>query len=108
MKVTVETAADGTGTIVPAQTMKVGDTLTCYPILRDDAGNFASNVVADSPGLGKTTTPPLPNIRTLTASADKKTLTFKPTMPGGCVSWCHVYTPGVGALPSGAIHVVAA
>jgi len=47
-KVRVETAADGSGTIVPLQDLISGSNLTAYAITRDASDNFVTNVVADS------------------------------------------------------------
>ena len=47
-KVRVETAADGSGTVVPGQTLPSGSTLTVYAISRDAADNFVGNVAASS------------------------------------------------------------
>ena len=45
-QVRVETAADGSGTVVPAQNVASGSTLTVYAISRDANGNFVANVTA--------------------------------------------------------------
>ena len=45
-QVRVETAADGSGTIVPAQSLASGSSLTAYAISRDSIGNFVANVSA--------------------------------------------------------------
>ena len=45
-KVRVETAVDGTGTVVPAQTVASGSSLTVFPIRRDAGDNFIDNVAA--------------------------------------------------------------
>src|SRR5439155_4847494 len=47
-QVRVETAADGSGTVVPAQNVPAGNPLTVYSISRDAANNFVDNVAADS------------------------------------------------------------
>jgi hypothetical protein len=47
-QVRVETAADGTGVLVPAQSVASGSTLTVYSITRDAAGNFLANLAADA------------------------------------------------------------
>jgi hypothetical protein len=39
----VETKADGSGTVVPAQTVYIGKNLTVYSITRDQYGNFVGN-----------------------------------------------------------------
>src|SRR5439155_585009 len=44
--VRVETAADGSGTVVPAQNLTAGNALTVYAITRDASGNFVANVAA--------------------------------------------------------------
>jgi hypothetical protein len=46
-KVNVETAANGSGTIVPAQSLASGSSLTVYAITRDAANNFVGNIAAD-------------------------------------------------------------
>ena len=43
-QVKVETAADGSGTVVGAQSVTAGNTLTVYAITRDAQGNFVANV----------------------------------------------------------------
>lgn len=48
IKVNVETAADGTGEIVPDQTIILNTSLSVYAISRDAAGNYISNVAADT------------------------------------------------------------
>ena len=42
----VETAADGSGTVVPAQNVTSGNTVTGYAITRDASGNFVANAAA--------------------------------------------------------------
>src|SRR4029077_2489283 len=44
--VRVETAANGTGTVVPAQTVVAGSFVTGYSISRDLYGNFVANAAA--------------------------------------------------------------
>ena len=46
-KISIETASDGNGTIVPAQLLPTGSSLTVYAITRDASGNFVANVAAD-------------------------------------------------------------
>jgi hypothetical protein len=50
-KVRVETAADGSGAVVPEQTLESGLSITVYSITRDASNNFVENVTADSWGL---------------------------------------------------------
>ena len=45
-QVLVETAANGSGTVVPAQNVASGSTLTVYSISRDAGNNFVANVSA--------------------------------------------------------------
>jgi hypothetical protein len=44
----VETAPDGSGTVVAAQSLSSGSSLTVYAIARDSLKNFAANAVADA------------------------------------------------------------
>ncbi|MBI5021905.1 MAG: T9SS type A sorting domain-containing protein [Ignavibacteriales bacterium] len=44
IKVSVETAADGSGTIVPAQDLTAGNSITAYSIERDLYDNFVQNI----------------------------------------------------------------
>lgn len=46
-EVQVETLADGSGSVVSAQSVQSGDLITAFSVSRDDAGNFIENVVAD-------------------------------------------------------------
>ncbi|KKO20531.1 MAG: hypothetical protein BROFUL_00753, partial [Candidatus Brocadia fulgida] len=46
-KVRVETVADGSGTVVPLQSITSGRSITVYAIERDDYDNFVANVAAD-------------------------------------------------------------
>lgn len=47
-KVRVETAADGSGTIVPAQSLASETSITVYAITRDSLDHFVANVAADA------------------------------------------------------------
>ena len=47
-KLNVETAADGSGTIVAAQDLISGNTLTVYAVTRDAQDNFVENAIAES------------------------------------------------------------
>jgi len=46
-RVQVETAADGSGTIVPAQDVPAGSMISVYAVSRDAGGNFIANVQAE-------------------------------------------------------------
>ncbi|MDP2912796.1 MAG: carboxypeptidase regulatory-like domain-containing protein, partial [Candidatus Omnitrophota bacterium] len=47
-KILVETKVDGSGTVVTAQSVALGATVTGYAISRDASNNFVANVAADS------------------------------------------------------------
>jgi hypothetical protein len=47
-KVNIETSANGSGTVVPAQTLATGSSLTVYSVTRDQYSNFIGNATADS------------------------------------------------------------
>ena len=47
-RIQVETVADGSGTVVPAQGMITGDSITLYAITRTSSDVFVANVAADS------------------------------------------------------------
>jgi uncharacterized repeat protein (TIGR02543 family) len=46
-QIRVETMANGTGTIVPSQTVNSGSSITCYAITRDKFGNFIANAAGN-------------------------------------------------------------
>jgi hypothetical protein len=46
--VTVETSANGTGTVAPPESLNVGGSITVYAITRDGLHNFVANVAADA------------------------------------------------------------
>jgi hypothetical protein len=47
-QIRVETAANGTGSVVPTQNIIAGNSITVYSIARDQAGNFISNRALNS------------------------------------------------------------
>ena len=47
-KIRVETQPDGTGTVLAAQNLTAGNSLTAYSISRDQFNNFLANIAADS------------------------------------------------------------
>jgi hypothetical protein len=53
-KILVETKPDGSGVVVPAQTLNSGSTLTVYAIARDGSNTFVANVAATWSLLSKT------------------------------------------------------
>ena len=50
----VETAANGTGTVVPAQSVVSGKAITVYAVARDASNNYIANVLADWTIVNKT------------------------------------------------------
>jgi hypothetical protein len=53
-QVIVETAADGSGTVVPAQDVNTGNSITVYAITRDASNNFVANIAVSWSLVGKT------------------------------------------------------
>ncbi|MCF7803340.1 MAG: T9SS type A sorting domain-containing protein [Candidatus Marinimicrobia bacterium] len=47
-QVRVETSADGSGDVVPAQNLSAGNSITVYSVSRDQYGNFLQNIAAES------------------------------------------------------------
>jgi hypothetical protein len=83
VQVSVETAADGTGTVVATQSLKATDPLTVYSITRDQFGNFVANAAADSWSLiSKTGGITDAN---LTVSGDKKSAVIIGHVAGTCI-----------------------
>ena len=80
-QIRVETSANGTGTVVNDRSMPSGSTLTVYAVGRDAAGNFVSNVAADSWSLQNKTGGVADG--DLVGSADRKTATFTARLLGG-------------------------
>jgi hypothetical protein len=73
-KVRVETAANGSGVVVPAQSLASGSSITGYAITRDVSDNFIANVVADSWSLVNTTGGVVPG--DLLPSGDQRNAVF--------------------------------
>jgi hypothetical protein len=74
-KVRVETKADGSGIVVPDQTVPSGDSIHVYAVTRDSANNFVANVAATAWSLtGKTGSVVDGD---LVAASDKKSAVFK-------------------------------
>ncbi|EEF59428.1 MBG domain-containing protein [Pedosphaera parvula] len=79
--VRVETKANGTGTLVPAQAFGLGTSaLTVYAISRDSQSNFVANVAATAWTLQNVTGGVVSG--DLVPSADKKSATFTPNHAG--------------------------
>ncbi len=100
-KISVETAADGSGTLVPAQSLAAGSSLTLYAIARTADNAFAANVSANWS---------MPTMTSgvasgdLVPSADAKSATFT----GGLLGTAVVKADANGwtATPSGTLTVV--
>jgi len=70
----VETAADGSGTIVPLQSVSSGSTITVYAITRDVSDNFVANGAATAWSLQSKTGGVVDG--DLVASGDSKSAVF--------------------------------
>ena len=96
VSVDVETAADGSGTAVAAQTISVGGSLTAYAVTRDAGGHVIANAVA---------TWSLTNITggivasDLIASSDNKSAIFTPHASGSAT--LHAVVSGLTSIDSG-------
>jgi hypothetical protein len=100
--VRVETKLDGTGTVVPAQTVVTGASLTAYAISRDASGNFVANVAATW-----SLTNPTGGVAAgdLVASGDAKSATFTGHLAGTAA--IHAVVSGLTSTDSGTLTVVA-
>ena len=78
-QVRVETAADGSGTVVPAQGVTAGNSITVYAIARDVNNNFVTNTPATWSLAGKTGGVANGD---LVASGDTKSATFTGHLAG--------------------------
>lgn len=78
--VRVETAADGSGSVVGPQELSSGSTLTVYAISRDSVGNFVANVAADSWALINKTGDVVDG--DLVAAGDRKSATLTGALAG--------------------------
>ncbi len=79
-QVRVETAADGSGSVVSAQNLTAGSTITAYAISRDALGGFVANVAADSWSLANVTGGVVAG--DLVASGDMKSATLTARVQG--------------------------
>jgi len=100
-QVRVETAADGSGTVVPAQNLASGSVITVYAITRDASNNFIANVAADSWSLTSVTGGVLPT--DLVASGDRKSAVFTAHVTGSAA--IHATATGLTSTDSGLITV---
>ncbi len=101
-QVRIETAANGTGTVVPAQSLATGSAITGYAISRDSAGGFIANVPANwsltsiSGGVVATD---------LVVAGDAKSATFTGHAAGSAI--IHPAVSGLTSVDSGTITVTA-
>jgi autotransporter-associated beta strand protein len=99
--VQVETAPNGSGTIVPAQTIPSSFLLTAYASIRDVGGNFLSNSSA-AWSLSNTTSGVMQS--NLVPSVDNLSATFTAGYSGTAI--IHASVQGVVSVDSGLITVV--
>jgi len=104
-QVRVETAADGSGTVVPAQNLGAGSSVTVYAISRDAQGNFVANVASDTSGWSLTSKTGSVADSDLVAAGDLKSATFTGHLLGSAK--IHVVKAGLTSTDSGTITVVA-
>jgi kumamolisin len=98
----LETAADGSGTSVPAQTVGVGSSLTLFAISRPAGSSAATNLAVDW-SLGSATGEVVAG--NLVPAADRKSAVFTPYGVGSAS--VHISAPGTIAQDSGTLTVVA-
>jgi hypothetical protein len=100
--VKVETKADGTGTVVPAQNVSSGASVTVFAISRDTLGNFVGNVAATwsltSPTGGVVSGDLVP-------SGDNKSATLTGHLIGSAA--IHAVVSGLASMDSGKLTVQA-
>jgi hypothetical protein len=80
-RINVETAADGSGSIIASQSLNSADSLTGYAITRDDYGNFIGNVAATWSLIDKTGGVADGD---LAPAADNKSAVFTANQAGSC------------------------
>ena len=101
-KIRVETAGDGSGTVVPAQNVAAGSSLTVFAIGRDGGDNFVANVVADSWSLIGITGGVVAG--DLVAAGDSKSAVFTGHHVGTAA--VHAAKAGLASTDSGTLTVV--
>ena len=102
-EVRVETAANGSGSIVPAQTISVNDSLNVYSITRDASHTFVANAAATW-SLASITGGVVAG--DLVAAGDGKSATFTPHAAGSAV--IHAVIGGLTSVDSGVITATSA
>ena len=100
--ISVETAANGTGTVTPSQNLAAGDSIQGYSISRDTYGNFVANVAADSWSLQSSTGGVVAG--DLVAAGDSKSALFTGHLVG--TTKIRASKAGLSSVDSGTITVV--
>jgi hypothetical protein len=98
----VETAADGSGTVVPAQDVAAGSSITMYAIARDAANNFIENIAAESWSLINKTGGVVDG--DLVPSGDMRSATFTGHSTG--TAQIHAEKVGFSSTDSGVLTVI--
>src|SRR5207247_1649735 len=101
----VETLANGTGTVVPAQNVTAGSSITVFSISRDGQGNFVANVATDAAGWSLTSRTAGVADSDLVAAGDLKSAVFTGHLVG--TAKIHAVKSGLASTDSGTITVVA-
>jgi len=102
-KINVESASDGTGTVVVPQSVTAGQTVTAYAITRDSLNNFIANVGADTWTLQNSTGGVL--LTDLVAGGDRKSAQFTGHKIGS--AQLHVTSGTLNSTNSGTLTVTA-
>ncbi len=102
--VVVENAADGSGSVLAAQSVTSGTSITIYAISRDGYGNFVANISGDSWTLDNITGSVVST--DLAASIDRKSATFTGRLTGSAA--INVVKASLTSVPSGTLTVVVA
>jgi subtilisin family serine protease len=100
-KIRVETTANGSGGIVPAQNVTAGNHLTVYSIIRDQFDNFISNSEGNWSLVNKTGNI---NDSDMVASGDNQSAVFTSNLVG--TANIHVESPDLVSTNSGLLTVV--
>lgn len=103
-KIRVETQANGSGTVVPAQSLTAGNSLTVYSISRDQNNNFLQNIAADNWTVTNATQGV--TAADVTPAGDNKSATFSSTDTG--TGNIQATKSGLASTTSGTITVRAA
>src|SRR5205807_1857027 len=104
-QIRVETLANGTGTVVPAQNVTAGSSITVYAISRDTFGNFVANIAPDAAGWSLTGNTGGVVAGDLVAAGDLKSAVFTGHLVG--TATIHAVKSGLTSTDSGTITVVA-